>query len=323
MKIAMRNAALTLCAASFLGAGAAHAQSVGMATSQPGSFYHSQAAVLSAVLTEKAGVQARVQPYASPNVHLPAVNAGQIEIGLANIFETGLALSGADYFKGRANPNLRLITITSPLRTGLFVQKDSPIKTIADLKGKRLPWRFPAQNIIMPLLNIQLESVGLGEKDIVPVPVPTVVRGADDFMAGRTDAFIFALGAGKVTEVDAAVKGLRALPLEDTPATRAAIKKHFPQSYIETVNPRPGLAGVTAPTLVQTYDGVMVTSANASQELIYRITKALFENAPAIAKGSPTLGGFAQAKMAKNVDPVQYHPGAIKLFQEKGMWPPK
>lgn len=302
---------------------AANAQSVGMATSQPGSFYHSQATVLSAVLTEKAGVQARVQPYSSPNVHLPAVNAGQIEIGLANSFESGLALSGADYFKGRANPNLRMISITSQLRTGLFVQKDSPVKTIADLKGKRMPWRFPAQNIIMPLLYIQLESVGLGEKDIVAVPVPTVVRGADDFMAGRTDVFIFALGAGKVTEVDAAVKGLRALPLEDTPATRAAIKKHFPQSYIETVNPRPGLAGVSTPTAVQTYDGVMVTFANAPEELIYRITKAMWENAAAIAKGSPTLAGFAQGKMAKNVDPVQYHPGAIKFYQEKGLWPPK
>ena len=317
-KISTTMGAIALAAAS-----AAQAQSVGMATSQPGSFYHSQATVLSAVLTEKAGVQARVQPYSSPNVHLPAVNAGQIEIGLANSFEAGLALTGADYFKGRANPNLRMISITSQLRTGLFVQKDSPIKTIADLKGKRMPWRFPAQNIIMPLLSIQLESVGLGEKDIVPVPVPTVVRGADDFMAGRTDVFIFALGSGKVTEVDAAVKGLRALPLEDTPATRAAIKKHFPQSYIETVNPRPGLAGVLTPTAVQTYDGVMVTFANAPEELIYRITKAMWENAATIAKGSPTLSGFAQGKMAKNVDPVQYHPGAIKFYQEKGLWPPK
>lgn len=320
-------AAASFAAASFVGAlalpVAAQAQAIGMATSQPGSFYHTQASVLSAILTEKAGVQARVQPFSSPNVHLPAINAGQIELGLANIFESSLAFTGGDYFKGRANPNLRAVTVTSQLRTGLFVQKDSPIKTLADLKGKRLPWRFSAQNILMPLMLIQMESVGLSEKDIVPVPVPTVVRGADDFMAGRTDAFVFAVGSAKVTEVDAAVKGLRALPLDDSPATQAAIKKHFPQSYIEVINPRPGLAGVHVPTAVQTYDGVMVTHAKAPDELIYKITKALYENAQAVAKGSPTLAGFAPAKMAKKTDPLAYHPGAIKFYQEKGLWPPK
>ncbi len=302
---------------------AAQAQTIGMATSAPGSFYHSQASVLSAILTEKAGVEARVQPFASPNVHLPAVNAGQIAIALANSFEAGLALTGADYFKGRTNPNLRMITITSQLRTGLFVKKDSPIKSITDLKGKRLPWRFTAQNILMPLMLIQVESVGLGEKDFSIVPVPTVVRGADDFMAGRLDAFVFALGSGKVTEVDAAVGGVRALPLTDSPEAQAAIKKHFPQSYIEIVNPRPGLAGILEPTPVQTYDGVMLTHAQAPEELIYKITKAMHDNAAAIAKGSPTLSGFATTKMAKNVDPVQYHPGAIKFYKEAGLWPSK
>lgn len=304
-------------------AGATQAQTIGMATSQPGSFYHTQASILGAILSEKAGVQARVQPFSSPNVHLPAINAGQIDTGLANIYETALALTGAEHFKGRKNPNLRMITITSQLRSGIYVRKDSPIKSLADLKGKRIGWRFSAQNIIMPLMMIHLEAVGLGEKDIRPVAVPTVVRGADDFMAGRTDAFMFAIGSAKVTEVDAAVGGVRALPLENTPAAQAAIKKYFPQSYIETIKPRPGLAGVLQEMPVQAYDGVMVTHAKAPDELIYKITKALYENADAVKNGSPTLAGFALNKMAKKTDPVEYHPGAIAFYREKGLWPPQ
>lgn len=298
-------------------------QPAGLATSPAGSFYHTQGSVMAGLLAEKANTQLRVQPFASPNIHLPAINAGQIEYGLANIYETGLAIRGEDFFKGRTNPNLRLIAITSQLRTGIFVRKDSPIKSLAELKGKRVPWNFAQQNIIMPLMLTHLDAVGLTEKDITTVPVPTVVRGADEFMAGRVDMFLFALGSAKTTEVDAAVGGIRALPLQDTPQAQASIKKHFPASYIEVVEPKQGVAGIQEPTPIQHYDGVLVTHAKLSDEAAYAMTKALWENAEALAKATPTLAEFKTTSMAKNTPGVEYHPGAIKFYQEKGVWPPK
>lgn len=312
-----------LLGASLVLAQPAAAETVGLATSPAGSLYHTQGSVMAPILLEKAKVEARIQPFASPNIHLPLINAGQIALGLANIYEVLLALEGRDYFQGRANPNLRLITITAPLRVALYVRKDSPIRTLAELKGKRVPWGFAQQQIIMPLLRAQFDAVGLGENDITPVPVPTVVRGADDFMAGRTDAFFFALGAGKVTEVDAKVGGIRALPLEDTPQTRESFRKNYPVAYVQVVQPRPGLAAIHEPTPVMHYDGVMVTHAGAPEELIYAITKALHENADAVAKSSPSLAGFSQATMAKKTEPIAYHPGAVKYYQERGLWPPK
>lgn len=298
-------------------------QAAGLATSSAGSFYHSQGSVMAGMLAEKAGIQLRVQPFASPNIHLPAINAGQIEFGLANIYELGLAIRGDDFFKGRANPNLRLIAITSQLRTGIFVRKDSPIKSLADLKGKRVTWNFAQQNIIMPLMRTHMDAAGLADSDITTVAVPTVVRGADEFMAGRVDTFLFALGSAKTTEVDAAVGGIRALPLPDTPQSLAAIKKHFPASYIEVVKPRQGVAGIHEPTPIQHYDGVLVTHAKISDQQVYDLTKALWENAEALAKGTPTLADFRTASMAKVTPGVEYHPGAIKFYQEKGVWPPK
>ncbi|HEY8579605.1 MAG TPA: TAXI family TRAP transporter solute-binding subunit [Beijerinckiaceae bacterium] len=321
MKTSIAGACLALMTA--FAAPAAAQNAVGLATSSAGSFYHTQGSIIASALAEKNNIQMRVQPFASPNIHLPAINAGQMEFGLANIFEVGLAIKGEDFFNGRKNPDLRLVTITSPLRTGLFVRKDSPIKTIADLKGKRIPWRYAQQNIIMPLMLTHFDAYDITEKDITTVPVPTVVRGADEFMAGRVDMFLFALGSAKTTEVDAAVGGIRILPLPDNEATQAAIKKHFPASYIETVQPRQGLAGVVEPTPIQAYDGVMVTNAKASEELVYNVTKALWENAEALAKGSPTLADFKTERMAKKTPDVEYHPGAIKFYKEKGVWPPK
>ena len=321
----MRSHALATAfgAALLLASGAAGAQTVGLATSPPGSLYHTQGAAMAPTLKDKAGVEVRIQPFSSPNIHLPAINGGQIEFGLANIYEVLLALQGEQFYQGRKNENLRLVTITSPLRSAFYVRKDSPIKTFADFKGKRIGWGFSQQNIIMPLIKAHFDAVGLKDSDIVPVPVPAVVRGADDFAAGKTDIFFFAVGSAKVTEVDAAVGGIRAIPFPDSPAVQASFKKNFPPAYIEMVRPRPGLAAIPEPTPIMAYDGVMVTNASVPEDVVYKVTKALFENSEIVAKASPTLGAFSQKTMAKKTDPIQYHPGAVKYFREKGLWPPK
>ncbi len=316
-----KRIASALGAALLLATGAAQAQTVGMATSSAGSLYHTQGSAIAPILLEKGKIEVRIQPFASPNIHLPVINAGQIEFGLCNLYELHLALQGEDFFKGKKNSNLRLVTLTGPLRSAIFVRKDSPIKTLADLKGKRLGWGFAQQNIIMPLWLSHLDAVGLKESDVTQVPVPTVVRGADDFAAGKTDAFLFAVGSAKVTEVDASVGGLRALDLEDNAATKAAFKEHFPPAYVLEVKPAKGVAGIEAPTGIMAYDATMVTHANAPEDVVYQMTKILHENAEAVAKSTPALRGFAADGMAKKTDLAEYHPGAIKYYKEKGLWP--
>ena len=304
-------------------AGAVQAQTVGMATSPAGSLYHTQGSAIAPMLKEKGNIELRIQPFTSPEIHLPAINAGQIEFGLANIYDLYLAVAGLEFFRGKKNENLRLVTITAPLRSAIFVKKDSPVKQLADLKGQRITWGYVQQNTIKQQLLSYFDAAGLDEKDIVPVLVPAVVRGADDFAAGKADAFLFAVGSAKVTEVDASVGGVRALPLPDGPQAQAAFKKHFPPAYIQVVNPGPGLAGILAPTPIMTYDAVMVTHAAAPEELIYNMTKTLHENAAAVDKSSPTLRGFTAGGMAKKIELAEYHPGAIKYYKEKGLWPPK
>jgi uncharacterized protein len=312
-----------LGAAFVFAAASASAQTVGMATSPAGSLYHTQGSAMSPILKEKGNIEVRIQPFSSPNIHLPAINGGQIDFGLANLYEFYLAAEGKDFFQGKKNENLRLIAITGPLRSAIFVKKDSPVKKLADLKGQRMVWGFAQQNIIMPLIMAHFDAVGLAEKDITPVLVPAVVRGADDFAAGKSDAFFFALGSAKVTEVDASVGGIRALPLPDGPATEAAYRKHFPPAYTQVISPGPGLAGIVEPTPIMAYDAVMLTHAGVSDDVAYNMAKTLHENADAVSKSSPTLRGFTAGGMAKKTDLAQYHPGAIKYYKEKGLWPPK
>ena len=78
--------------------------------------------------------------------------------------------------------DLRLIGSVHALRVAFWVRKDAPMKTIADLKGKRVPMGFSAMRTIDVLVKAMLATGGLTEKDVSPVMVPNVIRDADDFV---------------------------------------------------------------------------------------------------------------------------------------------
>ena len=101
---------------------------------------------------------------------------------------------------------------------------------VADLKGARSPDGYVAQKIILNLIDAHLETAGLTRKDLKPVPVASVVAGANAFIAGKTDVFLFALGAPKVREAHAKI-GIRALAIPNTPENLAKMRKHMPAAY--------------------------------------------------------------------------------------------
>jgi TRAP transporter TAXI family solute receptor len=303
-------------------AGPAPAQTIGLATSTPGSIYHSLGTSLAKVINEKAGVSTTVQPFSSPNVFIPAINSGELHLGLGNIYETTLAYEGQEYFSGRPNKDLRIVAITVPQRNAMFVKKDSNFRKIADVKGHRAPDGYSAQKILLPIYDAYYATAGFTRADMKPVNVPNVVAGADALAAGKADLFVFVVGGAKVREVDAAVGGLRALSIDNTPQNLAAIRKHFPVAYLKLEKPGPDNPGLVEPIYCLTYDGVLMTSSKTSDDLIYKVTKAMYENKPDLVAGYPVFKEFEPKDMVKNV-PVPYHPGAIKFYKEKGMWPPK
>lgn len=303
-------------------AGVAAAESVGIGTSNPGSIYHSSGSAIAKVANEKAGLPATIQPFASPNVWIPALNAGELQFGLANVYETTLAYKGEEYFKGRPNTNLRAVAIIYPLRTGIFVRKDSDIKTMGDLKGHPMPDGYTSQKVILPLLDAAYATAGLTRDDMQPIRVPNVVAGANAFTSGKADGFLFAIGSAKVREADAAVGGVRALPIENTPENLAAVRKHFPVAYLRLVEPGPANPGVLEPTYVIAYDGLVVASDKTPDDMVYKLTKAMYENKADLAQSFAVFNLFDPQEMAKEI-PYPYHPGAIKFYKEKGLWPPK
>ena len=210
----------------------------------------------------------------------------------------------------------------SPLNTVVYVRADGDIRRLSDLKGKRLTTEFLAQRVVHMTLAGVLASDGLTMSDVVSVPVPTLTRAADDFLAGRADAFYYSLGSAKVLEVNAKIP-LRALSVNASPQGVAAMKKFVPVSYAMPIEPSVERIGVQGPIHLMAYDFLVLTNAKVADETVYRLVAALHGSRAALVAAFASLAGFAPEKMAKNLGEISYHPGAIKLYGERGHWPPK
>jgi TRAP transporter TAXI family solute receptor len=303
----------------------AQAQVVGVATNPQGSLYYSVGTAIAEVMQTKAKLTARVQPMSGSAAYAPLINSGQVEFGLMNALDVGHAFSGIENFKGRKNPDLRLVGVMFSLPIDIAVPKDSPIKTIKDLKGVRMPSQFTAQSTIRAVQDAVLATGGLSTADMRPFPVSNYVKGMRALGDGKVDAALFGLGTAASQEVNVALAshgGLRYISLENTPQTVAAMRKVFPNAYLTTVKPAPALVGILGPTTVMAYSAFLVTSSHVSNDVVYKATKALFENKAALAAASATMKRFDPAVMSE-ANKVPYHPGAEKFFKEAKMWPPK
>ena len=98
------------------------------------------------------------------------------------------------------------------------------------------------------------------------------------------------------------------------------MNKILPGVEVKTLQPRKGLAGINGPTNLLHFDYTLFASKDTPDDIVYRVTKAMFENKPALVEASPLWRGFTAKNMSKAQAGLTYHPGAIKLFKEKGTW---
>ena len=296
------------------GAAGAAAQTYGIATMQPGTLNHTTGSAIAKVLKEKAGLNVLVQPTAGETTLIPMVGRAEAEMGIANIAEVVNVTKGGT--AAGQQPDLRLIGSIHALRVAFFVRKDSGLKTMADLKGKRVTAGYSAMRTIDAIVQAMIGTAGLTISDVTPVPVPNVLRGADDFLSGAADTFMFAFGAAKVREVDASVGGVRALEISE--AGMAASRKVFPYGYLTEVSPGPVFVGVPEKMKVYSYDNMLFTNAKVKDEIVYKIIETMESNKADLSAVQPALREFSAASLYKQYE-IPYHPGALKYFKDKGL----
>jgi TRAP transporter TAXI family solute receptor len=307
----MLFALLALCT------GAAQAQVMGFGSAPQGSIGYNMSSAIARVMAD-AGMQSRVQPYSGSSAVLPLVNSGELDLSVCNVLEIEEATKGEGPYNGRKQANLRVLGVIFPLLSSIFVRKDSDIKSLADLKGKRIPAGFSAQVTLDRIIDAVLANGGVERKDVKPVLVPNVIRGADDFVERKIDGGFFALGAAKVLEVHKSTGGIRYLPLSDDPAAIARMQKHMAYAYVTEVKPGPAFAGVDVPTKLMAYDYLIAVGAHVKDDVAYKVAKAVYENKPKLIESLGAFRGFNPDLMNRKM-PATFHPGAMKFYREKGI----
>ena len=218
-----------------------------------------------------------------------------------------------------AKATMRHVATMLPYRVAMHVRADSGIRTIQDLKGKRVSSGFNAQKTIARIIEAHLANGGLKYTDVLRVPAPNVTRAAEDFKSGKVDVLFFALGSAAVKEAAASVGGLRVIEVDTAPVALARTQAILPGSYVIKVAPAPSLDGVLQPTNLIAFDMVMIASAKVSDDIVYRSVKALHDNKAELVATFPPFALFQPENMTRAVQSVPLHPGAERFYREAGL----
>ena len=299
-------------------ASVATAQVQSFSTPPQGSVWNIMASVISGEARNSSDLRLVVQPYGGNAQMMQAVNDALAEFSLNDINDVITAVSGTGEYDA-AMPNLRIVARINPFPVGLYVKADSGITAVSDLAGRSVPSGWDAFPIARPHLTAILAAGGLTWDDVERVPVPELIRGSDDMAAGRVDSAFFAVGGPKVAEVDAAVGGVRFLTVEANDETLARIREVRPAFYFAEVTPAPVRVGVPEPMMFVTWDNVMVAGAHVPDEDIKAMLSVLFDQSAAIGEAYPPLRALNLETAFREYPGVDYHPGAIAFFEERGV----
>jgi len=313
----LRLAACSLPAALLL-LGAAHGQTISIVTTPSGSFSNSAGQAMAKVIVDKSKLRAIVQAQASTG--FDEVESGAAEFNVSNSFDATFYATGTGEYEGRGKkPAMRHAGTLIPYRVAMHVRADSPIKSIRDLKGKRVSSGFNAQKTIGRIIEAHLRNAGLTYDDVEKVPTPNVVRQAEDFTSGKVDVLFFALGSAAVKQANASVGGLRVLEVDTSAAAMKRTQALLPGAYVLRIAPHPSIEGVTQPTNVIAFDMVLITVARVSDDTVYQVAKALHASKKDLVAIFRPFVLFNPQNMAKPLLDVPMHPGALKFYREIGI----
>jgi TRAP transporter TAXI family solute receptor len=309
---------IAMLAGACVATAAAQAQNVSIITTPVGSFSNSAGSAMAKVLVDKAGMRAVVQAQASTGFEETV--GGTADFNVSNSFDATFFASGTGEYASRGpHKNLRVVGALIPYRVAMHVRADSPVKRIADLKGRRLSSGFNAQKTIHRIIEAHLANAGLSYKDVEQVPAPNVVRQVDDFISGKVDAFFFALGSAAIKQANAAVGGVRVLPVDTSAEAMKRVEALLPGAYTLEVKPAPNIEGLAKPTPLIAFDMVMVVRAELADDVVYKVARALHDNKTDLQGTFPPFALFNPQSMAKPIQGVPLHPGALKYYREIGL----
>jgi TRAP transporter TAXI family solute receptor len=258
-----------------------------------------------------------VESSAGSIANVQLLRSGEADFALLQNDVAYYAFNGItlDAFAGKPVKNLAGVFSVYPEIVHVIARRSADVRSIRDLKGKRVVLGAPGSGAEQNALQV-LKAHGILETDLRTMPSIGRTAAFDQLRAGLVDAVFVSTALGSPLIADAMASGkLTLVGIGDS--VGEALRRSYPFYTIEKIpaNTYPGLehdvqsAGVMA---------ILVVRANVADELVYSLTKAVFDNLPQFQSSHPAARHLSLHTALTGMA-LPLHPGAERYFQQNGI----
>ncbi|MCI7809042.1 TAXI family TRAP transporter solute-binding subunit [bacterium] len=304
--------ALALSLAACGGSGSASKMTMG--TGGTSGTYYAFGGVLGQYIKNNAGIDVIVVSTDGSKANIESIAAGDYQLGTVQSDVMAYAWEGTRSFESTGKVDSFRVVAGLYAEAVQLITMDPEIKSVADLKGKAVSIGAPGSGTYFNAMDV-LSAASLAETDIKP-QYQSFADSTDALKDGKIDAAFIVAGAptAAITEL-CTTNSASLVPIDGDIAAKLMEACPFYTSYTIPAGTYNGQAeDVTTVTVKAT----LIVAASASEDDVYNLTKAIFDNVDAIAaengKGKELSVENATSGMA-----APFHAGAAKYFAEKGV----
>lgn len=270
------------------------------------------------IISKHTAMSATAQPVGGSDANMRAIKMGKVHIAMANTFSSGNAYYGVQQFAKEGKFPIRLMALGQPSLRQLIARAGAGIKTIPDLKGKRLIAKRKALAELELVADAMLRVYGIDKKELKYIATART-KGALDALSSKTvDAAVVPGGvpAGFLMKLFERTDMIYVDIPEDK--MKAIVEDLGPAFHIEVV-PKGTYKGHDKDAIAPSLSASLVGAESLSTETVYEITKAFFGHFDDF-KLAHKAARFWTIENSLEKFHIPFHPGAIKYFKEKGVW---
>jgi TRAP transporter TAXI family solute receptor len=285
---------------------------VTIATGGSSGAYFALGGAISNQLNQKMeGVNSSVQSTGASAVNATLIGTKKAELAFAMNDVVSYAYTGTEVFKEKGKvENLRGVAALYPNFVQLITVEKTGIKEVADLKGKRVGVGAPGSGTEVNARQI-LKAYDMTYDD-VKADYLSYAEAIEQMKNGAVDAAFLTSGLPNSTIMDlSTTQDVRIIPIRKEAVEKLAADYPFYASEVIPAGTYDNEEDVET-AAVQT---LLVTREDLSEELVYNITKTIFENLDSLRETHSAANSISIDSVLKGM-PIPLHPGAEKYFNE-------
>lgn len=279
--------------------------------------YYPIGTLVASLVSQPGKIVVTAQPSNGSLGNVIGVSSGSLESGFSQADVATWAYSGTGIFSNKPRlSNLRLIANLYPESLHIVVKRGSGIKTVLDLKGKRVALDEAGSGTLISA-RLVLEAYGLTETDLTPEYIKPNQAG-DKLKEGKLDAFFLTAGAPAKAIEDLVASGvvIDLLPIDGPAADR--LRAGSPFLLVDSI-PADIYKGVSEVQTVAV-GAQWITNEKVNEDLVYEVTKGLFaRSAQAGLATGHSKGKLITLQSSVRGAGIPFHDGALRFYKEAGV----